>query len=320
VLLGLEAGSGHYRFRVLIMTTVLAVALFVLQAVQAATLQTSLTPSRARVGDLLQLKVTVEGSGNATVEWPLFDPDSLAFQLVSVDSAGMLARERIFNLALYDTGQFLLPPLPIVLHTVHSKETLYTHALAVQIVSTLPDTANAPQPIRGPRTLPLTLRDILSLAIWPLVILAVVAAAFLYWRSRKKRQPEKIALPEIILPAHELALQELIQLRDKKLPQKGMLKEFFSELSEVLRRYIERRYRFPALEMTTWDIEQELRRDDFPQILHGEGLLILRESDLVKFAKYLPPWQSCDEHLECAFRIVEATKEIMETKEMGAAA
>ncbi len=320
MLLGSEGASSRYRFRVLITTIVLAVALFAWQAVQAATVQSSLSPARARVGDLLQLKVTIEGSGNATVEWPLFEPDSLAFQLVSVDSAGKLPHERIFNLALYDTGQYLLPPQAIVLHATKSNETLYTRPLAVQIVPILPDTANAPQPIRGPRTLPLTLRDILSLAIWPLVILAVAVVAYLYWRSRKKRQPEKIALPEIILPAHELALQELIHLRDKKLPQKGMLKEFFSELSEVLRRYIERRYRFPALEMTTWDIEQELRRDDFPQILHQEGLLILRESDLVKFAKYVPPWQSCDEHLECAFQIVEATKEIPETKEMGAAA
>ena len=314
------AWSDRHRIRVLNTGLVLAVALFALQGVQAATVQTSLSPARARVGDLLQLRVTVEGNGNATVEWPPFHPDSSTFQLISVDSAGKLPHERIFNLALYDTGHYLLAPQAIVLHAAKSNETLYTRPLAVQIVPTLPDTASVPQPIRGPRGLPLTLRDILSLAIWPLVILAVGAAAFLLWRSRKKRQPEKIALPEFILPAHELALQELIQLRDKKYPQKGMLKEFFSELSEVLRRYIERRYGFPALEMTTWDIEQELRRDDFPQILHGEGLLVLRESDLVKFAKYLPPWQSCDEHLDCAFRIVEATKEIPETKEMGAAA
>jgi hypothetical protein len=275
---------------------------------------------RARVGDLLQLKVTVEGAGKAKVEWPPFNPDSLAFQLVSVDSAGKLPNERIFNLALYDTGQYLLAPQPIVLHTSSSKETLYTRGVAVQIVSTLPDTASVPQPIRGPRNLPLTFRDALSLAIWPLVLLTIAAIVFLYWKTRKKRQPEKIVLPEVILPAHQLALQELIQLRDKKLPQKGMLKEFFSELSEVLRRYIERRYRFPALEMTTWDIEQELRQDDYPEILYTEGLRTLRESDLVKFAKHVPPWQSCDEHLESAFRIVEATKEVPQPKAMGAAA
>lgn len=291
-----------------------AVIIFVtVSTAWSAAVETSLTPLQARVGDLLQLELKVEDAGDAIIEWPPFHLDTLAFQLVSVDSQGMLPQERIFNLALYDTGNYLLPPLPIVLHAANSTETLFTHHCKVEIASVLPDTASVPRPIKGLRSLPITWRDLLAWTPWLLMAALAVATFFLYRKYRRKRQPEVFKAPERVRPVHELAISELIELRDKKLPQRGMLKEFYSELSEILRRYVERRYGFPALEMTTWDIEQKLSTNGYAQILFEEGLIILRESDLVKFAKYLPSWQSCDKHLERAFRIIEATKETVES-------
>lgn len=301
--------------------TSITIALAIVIPCEAATVERFLEPNVAHVGDLLQLKLVVKDADGAVIEWPFFHPDSLAFHLISVDSMGLLPQERIFNLALYDTGRFLLPPLPVVLHKTDFRETLYTHHAEVEIVSILPDTANAPRHIKDLRTLPLTFKEILAQIFWPLIILLLVGAAiFLYLRYRKKRKPQEYAAPKIILPAHELAMTELIELRDKKYPERGMLREFFTELSEILRRYIERRYVFPALEMTTYELQQELERDIYSSILRMESLFILSEADLVKFAKYIPPWQNCDEHLKRAIQIVEATKETVETQVMGAAA
>ncbi|MFH1011378.1 MAG: hypothetical protein V1784_09130 [bacterium] len=301
---------------------IVCAVLLIAETALAATIRTSLTPARARVGDLLQLKLTVEGAKKtAKIEWPSFHPDSLSFQLISTDSAGLLPKERIFHLALYDTGKYFLPPLPVILHTANSRETLFTRHVPVEIVSALSDTASAPRPIKGPRALPWTLREILAQALWPAMVLLLAVAAFLlYRRYGRKGQVARVEIPEITLLAHELAMRELIELRDKKLPQKGMLKEFFSELSEILRRYVERRYGFPALEMTTWDIGREVNRDDYPQIVREECLFILRQSDLVKFAKFIPPWESCEEHLRRTFRIVEVTKESLEPETMEKAA
>lgn len=293
---------------------------FVASAGLPATVETSLTPMRARVGDLLELKLKVEEAGEALIEWPRFHPDSLAFKLVSVDSQGLLPQEHIFYLALYDTGKYLLPPLPVVLHAAPSTETLYTRHCEVEITSILPDTASVPRSIKGLRSLPLTWRDILAWAHWLALAALAVGAFLLYRKYRRKQRPRGFEVPEMVLPAHELAVRELIELRDKRLPQRGMLKEFYSELSEILRRYVQRRYGFPALEMTTWDLEQELGSDGYPPLLREESLVLLRESDLVKFAKYLPPFESCDEHLERAFRIVEATRETVEPTAIGEAA
>ncbi len=296
------------------------VFLFAATVCFSATVETTLEPTSARIGDLFQLKVAIHDGGDAKIEWPHFLSDSLAFQLISIDSSGMLPQERVFNLALYDTGKYLLPPLPVILHHADSRETLFTKHNQVEIVSILPDTASVPQPIKGARSLPWTFREMLAWAPWFLGLLLVAAAIYFYRRYRKQQQPEKYRAPEIILPAHELALRELIALRDKKYPERGMLREFFTEISEILRRYMERRYEFPALEMTTWDLEQELNREYYPQILMFQGLPVLRESDLVKFAKYLPEWQNCAEHLERAFEIIQATRESDEAQAMGAAA
>jgi len=279
---------------------------------EATTVKTSLSPMRARVGDLLELKLRVDQADDATIDWPVFHPDSLTFYLISVDSQGMLPQERLFRLALYDTGKYLLPPLPVVLHTAGVTETLYTRHCEVEIVSVLPDTASTPRAIKGLRWLPFTWRDVLDWARWLLLAALGVVAVILYRRYRRKRRPEEFKPPEIVLPAHELALGELIELRDKRLPERGMLKEFFTALSEILRRYMERRYGFPALEMTTWDLDQELTGDGYAPILRDESLILLRESDLVKFAKYIPPLENCDEQLERAFRIVDATKETVQ--------
>ncbi|MBU1937148.1 hypothetical protein KKG05_07075 [bacterium] len=294
--------------------------LFAANVCLSATLETKLEPASARIGDLLQLKVTIKDGAGAKIEWPHFLSDSLAFQLISIDSSGMLPQERIFNLALYDTGTYLLPPLPVILHSANSRETLFTKHTQVEIVSVLPDTASVPQPIKAPRSLPWTIRDMLAWAPWLVGLLLIAAAIYFYRKYQKQKQPEKYQAPEIILPAHELALRELIALRDRKYPERGMLREFYTEISEILRRYMERRYEFPALEMTTWDLEHELSRERYPQILMYQGLPILRESDLVKFAKYLPEWQNCAEHLESAFKIVQATKESDEAQAMGVAA
>jgi hypothetical protein len=313
--------AGLRRNSRLLLGQTAAVVLFLFAASgEAATVETSLSPTRARVGDLLELKLRVDHADDAVIQWPTFHPDSLTFQLISVDSQGLLPQERLFRLALYDTGKYLLPPLPVILHAADSNDTLYTRHLEVEIASVLPDTASTPRAIKELRSLPITWRDMIGWARWLVLAALAVVGVILYRRYRRKRRPEEFKPLEIVLPAHELALRELIELRDKKFPERGMFKEFFTALSEILRRYMERRYGFPALEMTTWDLEEELSGDGYAQILREESLVLLHESDLVKFAKYVPAYESCDEQLERAFRIVDTTKETIQLGVRGGVA
>jgi len=115
-------------------------------------------------------------------------------------------------------------------------------------------------------------------------------------------------------------VSELIALRDKNYPERGLLKEFFSEFSEILRRYIENRYGFPALEMTTYELEYKFDSPDYPALLQQRLLPALRESDLVKFAKYIPDPSICKQQLELGFEVVDITRKREEQTQEAAAA
>jgi hypothetical protein len=101
-----------------------------------------------------------------------------------------------------------------------------------------------------------------------------------------------------------------MELQEKKLWQSGKLTLHYTGLSEIIRRYLEGRYRFPALEMGTWDIKQVL-----PDHIDKDALLSkieewMESADLVKFAKELPEWEECEQALDFAYKIVDETKSV----------
>jgi hypothetical protein len=102
----------------------------------------------------------------------------------------------------------------------------------------------------------------------------------------------------------------LMELQEQKLWQDGKLPLYYFKLSEIIRRYIEGRYGFPALEMATWDIKQILPdyidKEEFLQKIN----IWMDSADMVKFAKDLPNWEECEQALQFAYRIVDETKEV----------
>ena len=84
----------------------------------------------------------------------------------------------------------------------------------------------------------------------------------------------------------------------------------YTGLSEIIRRYLEGRYRFPALEMGTWDIRQVLSEHIDKKVLRSKIETWMESGDLVKFAKELPDWEECERALDFAYKIVDATKAV----------
>jgi hypothetical protein len=272
-----------------------------------------LTPQDAKVGDELTLELKVNGASSAAVSFPT--PDEPNFTLLKIDTS-RLASETILTyvVAVYDTGQFVLRQMPVVVHDGAVAETLRTPELGVRISSILPDTASAPLPIKPYREHPFRWKDVLreiahSAWTWLVLGLIVFAAGVWAWRRYFRKKPGgEIAAPVILLPPHDQAVRDLIALKDKKYPSRGMLKEFFSEYSQIMRTYLERRYEFTALEMTTFDLERELQANMFPGILEQILIPTFHEADLVKFAKYVPPLERCEAVLEVGFDMVARTK------------
>ena len=172
----------------------------------------------------------------------------------------------------------------------------------VRVVVAPPESARQegaePRDIKGP----------LSPALWPwgragLLLSAAARARFL--RLRKRRLEEAGGpLPEAVdpRPPHQIALDEL-----DALPGLGLsVKEFYDRLSDILRAYLERSLRVPALQMTTYDLQRSLSHTALDPALRGRLKAILDRCDLAKFARFSPAPEEFSRDIEEAKGIVRA--------------
>ncbi|MDD3143940.1 MAG: hypothetical protein PHG32_07055 [Candidatus Cloacimonetes bacterium] len=161
----------------------------------------------------------------------------------------------------------------------------------------------------------------LQLPWWLYPLLLVVALAGILFSLLRKHREAKTTAPEaagsqpvIPDPAWKIALSSLDALRDEQLMLHGQYKLQHYRLSEILRQFLERRYRFAALEMSTSEINwvtQRIRVDSADEVLG-----FLRLCDRVKFAKYVPGFEEAAEAEEWlrgwlrSFEVEEARRKL----------
>ena len=120
---------------------------------------------------------------------------------------------------------------------------------------------------------------------WGLNIILLTIALYLLWKYRKTKHPNPTKEAPV-LPTHEIAFRELDTLKSKGLLEHGNAREHFFELSEILRRYLGKRYLFPALDWTTEEIAEYFKNQEKIELAsRTEANRILKKSDLIKFAK-----------------------------------
>lgn len=138
-------------------------------------------------------------------------------------------------------------------------------------------------------------------------VVVILIAVAMYFLLRKKKKGYYFK-PEVILPAHVVALKELDQLKDSKIWQKGQTKEYYTRLTDILRGYIDRRYGIDAPEMTSDEILEAIHRITDTASSTESLRQILKLADLVKFAKYVPPANEDDLSMINAYLFVNQTK------------
>lgn len=162
---------------------------------------------------------------------------------------------------------------------------------------------------------PLTFRD-----IWPYLAAAILLAALIllimYYLKRRKEDKPFIFRRKPVIPPHREALLALEVLRKKKLWQQNMVKEFYTELTDIVRTYIERSTEVKAMEMTTDEIITGLTNIACEPELIKDMKVVLDIADLVKFAKYVP---LASEHDSCFKKCLNFVKATMPKEEEEAA-
>lgn len=214
------------------------------------------------------------------------------------------------NIASFDSGAFVIPPM-VFYYKMPGDTTNYfasTNPIMLYVNTVSVDTTKEFKDIKLPLGEPLTWREILPWALLGLGILLIIGIAIYIFRKIKRKEPI-INLPQKPkIPPYEKALTELEELRIQKLWQIGKTKEFHSELTDILRVYIEEQFNVEAMEMITYDVITSLKTAKLPdeEIKRIEKILTL--ADMVKFAKFQPLPDEHDNSLKNGVSFVENTK------------
>ncbi|HAW09417.1 MAG TPA: hypothetical protein DCW42_09725 [Bacteroidetes bacterium] len=276
-----------------------------------------LNQNEGLIGDQVNLNLSVKIPKNYTIEFPKI-PDSLGkllfINISKIDTTKQddsLYLQQNITLTSFDTGTYEIPPFFFILKKIEDTLTypLSTNRLFLKYTSVAIDTAKPIKDIKPPFQVPASFWDYFWYIFIPILIIGICYFGYKYYKNHKKKPVLKPAYDPKI-PAHIQALNDLKQLDEQKLWQKGKFKEYHSELSEILRLYIERRYSFPALEETTSEILEEIDLNISGDSLKQSLKKILELADLVKFAKYIPFPDENINSMDKAIEFVNYTKPI----------
>ena len=264
------------------------------------------------VGDYIQFSIKAEYGEGIRVSPPSLSDKLGQLEVIKVLPVsfedGKNVQQFNYIIAGYDSARIVIPPIPITYFIENNSEpqTAQTNEVVVFIhtLEVLPsaDIKDIKQPIRIPF-------DWLFWGIILLVLLVIGLVAYLlYKKFRKPIEEIKFVKRTPPVPIYVIALRALDKLDEKKLWQQGKIKDYHSEITEIIRHYFEDRYNFNSLEMTTAQSMQVLNRVMDNQKLIDTTEKFLENADMVKFAKFVPLPSVNEEMMKQAYDIVKKTK------------
>lgn len=303
------------RFLVIAITCVLTSGL--LQA-QPTTVSATMDSTILLVGEQTRLTFTVAQMRDRQVCAPVFS-DTIVSGLEIVERLpldtqladdGLLLVSQSYVLTSFDSALYFVDAQPFV----DGADTLYSNPLSLKVVSIPVDTAQHAiadiKPVYAPPfDWPL---------FWLIVLITLGVAAlavigfFVYRYVKRHAAPSaEVAEPQDLRPAHEIALERLDVIKAEKLWQQNRAKEYHTQLTDVVRDYIARRFGICAVEQTSAEILAGIQPALSGQkTVYADLKTLLTTSDLVKFAKYKPLVSEDEKSLALAYQFVEATKEV----------
>jgi hypothetical protein len=272
-----------------------------------ASVEVKIDPIEMMIGEQAQVTMTVQAAENAKIEMPVFQPRQqivAGVEVINVEHP--TDHSLLLTLTSFDGNLYYLPPFKVKVNgkTVESK------SLALKVVEVEVDTTKLDK-FFGPKDVqdnPFQWSD-WSLSFWLSILMLVLLALayYLYLRLRDNKPIiARIKIVKRLLP-HQKAMKEIEQIKADKMVSSENQKEYYTKLTDTLRKYIEERYGFSAMEMTSTEIIERLTADDDQQGL-SELRQLFMTADLVKFAKYSTMINENDANLVNAIDFINQTK------------
>lgn len=274
------------------------------------------------IGDQINFTVTIEQPADIELKLPVFTDTIIksieVLQGPDVDSVrignGRVKITEKYLVTSFDSGLYQIDPVFVEVRNPDGIKRFFSDYARIEVrkYRVAPaDTTASIYDIIEPYKAPVTASELLPWALAAVVIAALVWALVIFI---KKRKLTRSGVPEIINPdpAHVIAFRELEKLSSEELWQKGHFKHYYTRLTEILRQYLENRYRVYSLELTTSETLYALLKTGFKKNEGYERLrTVLTGADLVKFAKYIPTKEENEMNFRNAWDFVDTTKEVI---------
>jgi hypothetical protein len=275
-------------------TGTLLLLLFAFTALAQKQVQTSIDSTKIKIGSQanLTLKATVQAKDK--VNFPQGKNFGLlevleSYPVDTIKDGTRLQLIKKYGLTQFDSGRYVIPRLPVIINN----KTFQTDSLALMVTNVKVDTLK--QKMFDIK--PVATAEGEGIAWWWWLIGAVALSGIgfgVWWFFLKKKKAAQKEVPMVHTTPIERATLQLKNLERKELVQKGEVKEYYSEMANIARTYIEEAIHIPAMESTTGELiaamqsavkrrKMRLKQDTFEQLEQ-----ILRNADLVKFAKSKP--------------------------------
>jgi len=266
------------------------------------------------IGDQTDLHLQVQAKAEEKVQFPIYGaaliPEVEIVDRTIIDttalSDGRVQYDQYLTLTCFHDSLYALPEIPFA----SGLDTFFTNSLALNVVQPFEmDTTQAITDIKPVQKAPIWWWGICRWILLGLLLAGIGIGVYYlvrYIQRRKGLVSEEENIP--LRPAEEVALERLNQIKEQKLWQAGKVKQYHTELTDVVREYIARRFDVRSTEKTSDETLREMK----PVLQEQPDLFqrlkqMLQLADLVKFAKWASTPDENERALTTAFDFVNQT-------------
>lgn len=274
------------------------------------------------IGDQAHLRLRVTMPDGARLQWPKLNAGQQVVPGVEVvedktdtlgHENGNIHVEKAYTITSFDEKLYSIPPMTV---TVNGKPyrgvTAALKVITVDVDTVHPNKMLIPDDVQDN---PFQWLEWLPY-VW-LSVLVMVLSLLMFWLYLRLRQNKPVITHIRIVkhvPAHQRALTAIEKIKADRLQTSEDQKTYYTQLTDTLRQYIEERFGFRAMEMTSAEIIDRLRKSG-DQMMIDELRELFQTADLVKFAKYSTLINENDLNLVNAIKFVDETKQNVEETE-----
>lgn len=276
---------------------------------QSNEIKVEVDTTNIRIGEQFQYKISVNETENVIIPKLTNLKGLEIIDTLKIDTIKNKLVQK-YILTGFDSGAFYIPQQQIFI----KNQAFLTDSLLINVATIAIDTTKIKKfPIKGIKGEAYQFDDFKYYVWWALgILILIIALLYFFVLKNKKEETEDVFVPKI--PPYEEAIEKLQELDEKLLWQNNKTKKYYSELTEIVRGYIERELRVPALEVTTDELIDLL--NDFRDVksidTDKETIYklkkLLQESDLVKFAKSKPMAHQIEQDRKDAKTVIDNLK------------